>query len=82
MPDFLDGNIQLLDTNYRITDITCYKNGYLVTDVLDSTFQCECRISVKESFYARVYWKVYRLNETNWKIEYYDSQNQISKTEI
>lgn len=80
-PDFMFEYIELPDTNYRITDITCFKKGHLVTEILDSISECECCISTKEEFSRRRYWKIYRIDDKNWRKEFYANNTTTSVVE-
>lgn len=80
-PDFMFEYIELPDTNYRITDITCFKKGHLVTEILDSISECECCISRKEEFRRRTYWKIYRIDDKNWRKEFYANNTTTSVVE-
>jgi len=81
LPEFLNTNVTLQDSNIRITDIQCYKKGHLVTEIIDSTILCDCRISSKDVFYRRKYWIMYRLDSTSWKREFYDTNEKVIKVE-
>lgn len=70
-PDFMFEYIELPDTNNRITDIRCFKKWDLHTKILESISECECCISRKEEFRRETYWKIYRIDEKNWRKEFY-----------
>lgn len=80
-PEFMNMHIELPDTNFRITDITSYRRGHFATEILDSTIQCRCRISRKDEFHARKYWMLYRIDERNWRREFYADNETVSLVE-
>lgn len=80
-PEFMNENAVLPDTNYWIKDISCYGKGDFVTQIFDLTFQCSCRIALKNSYVASKYWMIYRLKNKNWKKEYYDKSQKVIKVE-
>ena len=80
-PEFMNEHIELPDTNFRITDITCYRRGHFATEILDSTIECRCRISRKDEFRPRQYWMLYRIDECNWRKEFYADNETVFQVE-
>jgi len=85
LPDFYIDTVMLPDTNYNFYRIMCFKKGYFATNILDSISLCDCRIyptnKDDKKYITRHYWRAWRLDNDNWKREYFDNDNKIFKTD-
>ncbi len=83
LPDFYIDSVSVPDA-YDSYRIMCFKKGYLVTEILDSIILCDCRIYPVDNNTnnkKRLFWRAFRLQDDKWKRNFYDSDNNIIKTE-